>query len=137
MALYSSVGCLVLKICRPEITSTEVIIAREPKAEDDHIAHHVAVIVLAGPDKAALGLHDPGYRIIDQGIEIGDAQPFQTSLIVSVVDLLENILEGMVIFLGDRILGGKPQILLRIQRILEAASGKALDGTVPGCACPE
>ena len=36
----------------------------------------------------------------------------------------------MVIFLGDRIFGGKPDILLRIQRILEAAPSEALNGTV-------
>ena len=72
-----------------------------------------------------------GNRIIDQGIEIGDAcLPQRLSFIVSVVNLLENILEGMVIFLGDRIFGGKPDILLRIQRILEAAPGEALNGTV-------
>ena len=36
----------------------------------------------------------------------------------------------MIVFLGDRILGGKPEILFRINRIIEAGSCKAADGLI-------
>src|SRR5699024_4518290 len=36
----------------------------------DHIAHHVAVVVLAGPDETAPGADDPGHRVVDEGVEV-------------------------------------------------------------------
>ena len=39
----------------------------------NHIGHYIAVVVLACPDKAALCLHDTGYDIIDQAVEIRQA----------------------------------------------------------------
>ena len=94
----------------------------------NHIAHHVPVIVLAGPDEAALRFHDAGDDVIDQAVEIGQAQRVELLLIFLFIGLLENILEGMVIFLGNGILASEPEILLRAHRILEAGAGKAADG---------
>ena len=39
----------------------------------DHVAHHIAVVVLAGPDEAALGADDTGHRIVNERVEIGQA----------------------------------------------------------------
>ena len=36
----------------------------------------------------------------------------------------------MIVFFGNGVLGGEPQILLRIYRIAEACSCKALDGFI-------
>ena len=94
----------------------------------DHIAHNVAVVVFARPDVAALRLHHTRYRVVDQRIEVGDACFFKSIRIFCVKDFLHDILEGMVIFFGNGILGGKPEILFCIQRIGKAASRKALDG---------
>ena len=96
----------------------------------DHIAHHVAVVVLAGPDKAALAADDAGHGVVDEGVEILDAQGLELLLVLGVVNFLENILEGVVILFGDGILGGKPQVLLGIHGKLEAGTGKAGDGAV-------
>ena len=52
---------------------------------DDHIAHHIAVIVLAGPDKAALRADDPGHRVVNQGVKIGDARLLKFGLIFLLV----------------------------------------------------
>ena len=41
------------------------------KGRCHHIAHDITVIILAGPDIAALGLDHPCHRVIDQRIEIG------------------------------------------------------------------
>ena len=74
-----------------------------------HVRHYVAVIVLAGPYKAALGADNAGNRIINQGIEILNAQLLKSALIFRVKDFLKNILEGMVVFFGNGVFGGKPQ----------------------------
>ena len=47
------------------------------------------------------------------------------SLIDDIVGLLEDILEGVVVLLGDGILCAEQQILLHVQCIVEAAAGKA------------
>ena len=96
----------------------------------NHIAHHVSVIVLAGPDEAALCLHDAGDDVVDQAVEIGQSQRVELLLILRFINLLENILEGMVVFLGNGVLASEPQILLRAHRVLEAGAGKASDGSL-------
>ena len=95
-----------------------------------HIAHHISVVILAGPDKTALCLHNTCYRIVDQGIEILDTCRLKFILVLLVINLLENILKIMVILFRNGILGGKPQILFCIQRITKTRFGKAGDGLV-------
>ena len=74
----------------------------------NHIGHYIAVVVLACPDKAALCFHDPCYRIVNQGVEIGNAGFLKFRLVFVFVNLSKNILEGMVILFGNGILCGKP-----------------------------
>ena len=95
-----------------------------------HIGHYITIIILTCPDESALGTDDTGYGIIDQGIEICNAQFLEFCLVLVIIDLLENILEGMIVFFGNGVLGGEPQILLRIYRIAKACSCKALDGFI-------
>ena len=95
-----------------------------------HIGHYITIVVLTCPDESALRTDDTGYGIIDQSVEIFDAQFLKFSLILVIIDLLKNILEGMIVFFGNGVLGGEPQILLRIYRIAEACSCKALDGFI-------
>lgn len=64
-----------------------------------HIGHYITVVVLTCPDESALGTDDTGYGIIDQSVEIFDAQFLEFSLVFIIIDLLENILEGMIVFL--------------------------------------
>ena len=45
--------------------------------------------------------------------------------------LLEQQLEGLVVVLGDGVLGGEPDILLHVQRVGEAAAGEGQDRVVP------
>ena len=96
----------------------------------DHVAHHVAVVVLAGPDKAALTAHHAGHRVVDQSVEVFDARGLELLLILLLVDLGKDVLEGVVVFLADGILGGEPQVLFGGQSIVKAAAGKALDGGI-------
>ena len=68
--------------------------------------------------------------IRDRGVEVFDARGLELLFVLLLVDLGEDVLEGVVVFLADGILGGEPQILLCGQRIVKAAAGKALDGGI-------
>ena len=127
MALHGSMGSLVLIIAvrRYQYGSHH---GKRAERRRNHVAHHIPVIVLACPDISAFRLHNAGNRIIDQGIEVYDACRFELLIIFRVIDFLENVLERMVILLGDRVFCRKPQILLRIQGIVKAASCKTCDG---------
>ena len=93
----------------------------------DHVAHDVAVIVLAGPDVAALGADRASHGVVDQRVEIRDAELFKLRLVI-LVFLLEDALELRVVGLGDRVLGGEPEVLFLVDRVLEAAARELADG---------
>ena len=93
----------------------------------DHVAHDIAVVVLQGPDEAAFRPYRPGDRVVDEGIEIRQAPAPELRLVMGLVLLLEDLLERAVVDLGDRVLGGEPQILLRVQGVLETAPGESAD----------
>ena len=95
-----------------------------------HVAHHVAVVVLAGPDEAALGADHPRHRVVDERIKVLDAQGVEGGLILGVEDGLEDVLEGVVVLLGDGVLGGEPQVLFGVNGVLEAGTGEGGDGAV-------
>ena len=87
----------------------------------NHVAHHVAVVVLAGPDEAALGADHPRHRVVDERIKVLDAQGVEGGLILGVEDGLEDVLEGVVVLLGDGVLGGEPQVLFGVNEIGRAS----------------
>ena len=68
--------------------------------------------------------------VVDQGVEIFDAGSLKLFLVLVVVDLLEDVLEGVVVLLGDGVLGCEPDILMQIQTVVEAGTCKAGDGVV-------
>ena len=92
-----------------------------------HIAHHVAVIVLAGPDEAALAPDHTGDRVVDQRVEIPQTQRFKLYFVGLFIFLFKNALERAVVDFCDGVLGGEPKILLRINSILEAGPRKRAD----------
>ena len=96
----------------------------------NHVGHNVAVVVLASPDVSAVGTDDSCYSVVDKGVEIFDACGFKLLLVVLLVDLSEDILETVVILLGNGVLGSEPYVLLGIESEVEAASCKALNGLV-------
>ena len=95
-----------------------------------HIGHYITIVVLTCPDESALGTDDTGYGIINQRVEISNAKFLEFSLVLVIIDLLENILKSMIVLFGNCIFSREPQILLRIYRIAEACSCKALDGFI-------
>ena len=91
-----------------------------------HIAHHVTIIVLASPNKAALAADDPSYSIVNECVEIGNAQLLKIGLVVFKF-FFKHPFERAVVNLGDGILGGEPQVLPRVDGVLEAGTGKRTD----------
>ena len=96
----------------------------------DHVAHHVAVVVLARPDEAALGADDARNRIVDERVEVFDARRLELFFIFGGEKIGKDVLEVVVVDLGDGVLGGEPQILTGVQRVFKAAARKGLDGFV-------
>ena len=129
VALYGSVRSLVLVI---SVRGYENRSHHRKGTEGGgyHVAHDIAVVVLAGPDKAALCFHDAGNGVVDQSVEVGNACFCKFLFVLCIEDLLEDILEAVIILLGNRILACKPQILFRGQCVLETASRKAFYGVI-------
>ena len=96
----------------------------------DHIAHNVAVVVLASPDESALAAHHAGNGIINKGIEILDAGGLESGLVILLINFLEDSLEPAVVLLGNSILGGEPEVLLYVKGIFKAGVGEAADGSI-------
>ena len=101
---------------------------KRTEGRGNHIAHYIPVIILARPDITALRLHHPRHGIINQRIEISNSRRLEFLFIFRFKNLLKKIFKSMVILLRNRILSRKPEILLNIQRIIKAASRKALNG---------
>ena len=95
-----------------------------------HVAHHVAVVVLAGPDEAAVGLHHARHGIVDERVEVLDPGFLEARGVLGVVDILEDVLEAVIVLFRDGVLRGEPDVLLDVEGVLEAAAGEALDGRV-------
>ena len=89
----------------------------------DHIGHHVAIIVLAGPDIAALTPYHAGYRVIDECVEILKTKTFEVAL-VGLIHFVEYFPETGVVLLRYGVFGREPEILSGVYGKLEAAVGE-------------
>lgn len=115
---------------------------------------HVSVVVLAGPDEAAVRLHGLRHHVVDQTVLVPDSLGLEPGLVfpattggrgqrgahsrwqragvkgVSLVDVLEDVLEAAVVLLEDGVLGAQVQRPAFGQRHLEGAVRKVSDGLV-------
>ena len=94
--------------------------SKTAKSCGDHIAHHIAIIVLAGPDKPTLAPHHSGDGVVDEGVLIADARRGKPILVIGVKNALEYLLELPVVYLQDGVLGGEPEILMGAEGIFKA-----------------
>ena len=90
----------------------------------DHIAHNVAVVVLARPHITALAADNARYGVVDEGVEECDTRLVKLSLILVFKDLCKNILKAVVVDLADSVLGSKPNVELLVERVVKAAARK-------------
>ena len=111
MSLYGSVSCLILinSLGRDKNRGHHGKIA---VCGRNHVTHYVSVIVLASPDESAFASYNSCYGIIDQGVEILDSRLLKLLLVLLLVHIREDVLEVVIVCLGDGILGREPQILL-------------------------
>ena len=129
VSLNCSVGSLILKISLRGYQYRGHH-GKRAKCGRYHVAHNISVIVLACPDKTAICLHNTGYDIIDQTVEIGQAGFLKFILKLCIKDLLENLFKSSIVCFGNGILASEPYILLCVQCIIKAASRKALYGII-------
>ena len=104
--------------------------AERAEALGHDIALHVAVVVLAGPDVAALPLERGGDHVVDQAMLVGDAFRGKLSLELGIEDLLEDVLEAAVVGLQDRVLRGEIDGVAAGQSVAEAGAGEVADRVV-------
>ena len=95
-----------------------------------HVAHNISIVVFASPDVATFRANNSRYRIINQRVEVFDARFLEFFFVFTVIEILKNILEAVVIFLRDSIFGGEPQILLCVESIVEAGAGEAFNAFI-------
>ena len=95
------------------------------------VAHHIAVIVLAGPYDAAFRAYYLCRNVIYEGVAVAQARLLKGLAVFLVKNLLEEQLEGLVIVFGYGILGGKPYVLLYVKGVGEAAAGEGQNRIVP------
>jgi hypothetical protein len=74
------------------VISTLVIRPSEPKPWRHDVGLHVAVVVLARPDDAAVALDDLGDHVVDQPVLV-DAGGLELGLEFGLEDLGEDVLE--------------------------------------------
>lgn len=66
----------------------------------------VTVVVLTRPNKSSRGLDGLCNHVVDEAVFVIDAGLVEFSLVLGVVDFLEDILEATIILLHDGVLGG-------------------------------
>ena len=96
----------------------------------DHVAHHVAVVVLARPDEPAFRADRARHRVVDQRIQIVYSRALERRAVFRFVQLGKDIFEPMVVRLGNGILGGKPERQADGERVPKAGAGELFDGFV-------
>ena len=104
MSCHSSVCCLELEFSVGRYQHGGHHCQRA-EGGGNHVGHNVAVIVLARPDVSALTSDNAGDRVVDKGVEILYAKLLKLFLVVLFINILENELEGLIVFLRDSILG--------------------------------
>ena len=76
-------------------------------ALSDDIRLNITVVIFAGPDEATAGLDSVRDEIINEAVLIPEAGSLELSLVVTILDLLEDVLEATVVPLQNGVLGGE------------------------------
>ena len=79
------------------------------------------------PEEAAFIAHDPGYRVVDEGVEVFNARFCEFILEFLIENFLEDFLEAAVVGFRDGVLGGEPDIDVLGKTVDEAGAGEAFN----------
>src|ERR1019366_6984408 len=88
---------------------------------------HVAVVVLASPDIAAVPFQHTGDHVVDQPVLVRQAALAELRLELVLVDRREDVHEVAIIGLQDGVLGGEVQRPAAHDGVVEAGAGEPLD----------
>lgn len=69
------------------------------EALGDDVGLYIPIVVLAGPDKATVGLHAGGDHIVDEAMLVPELLFLELGFVVLFVNALEDVLETTVISL--------------------------------------
>lgn len=96
----------------------------------ENIRLYVAVVVLAGPHKTALGLEHLCNHIVNETMFIPNSKSIELFLVVLLVNSLEDILKATIVSLQDGVLCAKIHGHLSVNGNTEAGMGKTFDGLI-------
>ncbi len=96
----------------------------------DHVGLDVAIVVLGGPNEAALGLERQRHHVVDEAVLVAQARGLELGGVVALEHLRKRVEERAVVLLQDGVLRGQVQRVLLHQRELEARARKLRDRLV-------
>src|SRR5216684_1013482 len=96
----------------------------------DRVGLHVAVVVLARPQIAAVPLKARGYHVVDQAVLVGQFRCVKLALELFLENLLEQILETAIVDFENGVLGGEIYRVLALQAVVETGAREAADRLV-------
>src|SRR5699024_10975569 len=102
--------------------------AQRAEALGHSVGLDVAVVVLTGPNVAALPLDGGGHHVVDEAVLVGDAGALELGPELPVEHLLEDVLERAVVGLEDGVLGGQVHRVAVLQSVVERGAREVLDG---------
>ena len=70
------------------------------------IGLNVTIVILTRPDKSSRGFDGLSNHVVDKAVFIVDAELLKCSLVLGVIDFLEDVLEATIVPLHDGVLGG-------------------------------
>lgn len=92
-----------LAVWRNELTGHH---AQRTEALRKDVRLNITVVVLTRPDESSRRFDSLSNHVVDKTVFIVDAELLEVSLVLGVVDFLEDVLEATVVSLHDRVLGG-------------------------------
>ena len=96
----------------------------------DDVGLDITVVVLQGHDEATLRLDHLGDHVVDETVLVPDVLGVELLLVLSLEDLLEDVLEAAVVALQDGVLGAHVQRETLEEGHLERGVGEATDGLI-------
>lgn len=92
-----------LAVWRNELTRHH---AQRAKALCEDVGLNVTVVILTGPDESSRGFDGLSNHVINETVFVVNTELLEFSLVLAVVDFLEDVLEATIVPFQDGILGG-------------------------------
>ena len=127
---HGAVSCLCLhnlSVWRCQNGSHET---ERAEALSNSVGLYVAVVVLAGPDVAALPLHGRSDHVVDEAVLVGEACGVELLFELGLEDLFEDVLEATVVGLEDRVLRREVHGVVARKTVVKACASEVNDGGI-------